>query len=104
MAEDEVQIIPLEGVIFDVSKLTVTEYVDHLEWASNPSKPRATMEHWAALFCKVIVECPPEWGEPDQPETYTSRSWIGEWEVLQGMFWAAVEDERKKVRAPSLRA
>jgi hypothetical protein len=55
------------------------------------------VEAAAAALAKVITECPPEWGAPNDPETYLNLPFFGEF----GELVAGVRAEAGKLRARS---
>ena len=55
----------MNGVVFDLSKITGTE-MDAFAEANRTGDVKGQ----ALGLSKVIVACPPEWGDPSDPETY----------------------------------
>jgi hypothetical protein len=102
--EEKPELIPLEGVVFDVGKLTVQEWFEHLDNVAGRLAGWQIKEHWVGIFTKTVIRCPAEWGDPSMPETYDNLLLFSEWETLQAMFWKAVDDERKNRRRPSVTA
>jgi hypothetical protein len=49
-------------------------------------------EALAEFFAKVVTKCPPDWGKPDEAETYANLPYFGE---FKGVLEAFVAEANK---------
>lgn len=93
MAEDKNGAAPKNGRLkFDFSTVTAFE-VDEMMKTFRV----ADIRQHAALIARFCSACPPEWGDPKDPDTFGKRPWFGEdnWLSVKEAFLAAFADPAK---------
>jgi hypothetical protein len=78
------------GVVeFDIMKLNMEDLEDFMT-AIRASQYRAA----AVVMAKCCVKCPPEWGAPNKPESFSKRPPRGDWawRDVVGAMMASVND------------
>jgi hypothetical protein len=67
----------MEGVVFNRSKVKARDKVNLLKSVSKDAPVEVQLnwmaqryEYLAEFFSRVVAECPPEWGDPTNPDTY----------------------------------
>jgi len=63
----------VERVKFDFRKVTARQMSEVFRAAREND-----MTGMAEIFAKIVVECPPEWGNPNDPGTYLDLPYYGE--------------------------
>jgi hypothetical protein len=74
---------------FDFNKITAKR-ISELRVALNTADTNAA----AAIYAEIIIECPPSWGAPNDPETYINRPYYTEFQDLAGIMGEAGKNVR----------
>lgn len=73
MAKDKENGNKIEGLEFDLSKVTMGELDD-----LNAANRAARFKDAAAILAKFCTKCPPAWGDPNEASTFYNRPRAGE--------------------------
>lgn len=77
------------AVSYDFSKLTGEESTDFFE-----AFRQNDLVKMSGVLAKIITECPPAWGKPEEPETYSKRPYV-DFVRLANQFVKALNEEAK---------
>jgi hypothetical protein len=78
---EEVRLSAAEQVTYHLKALTARQMADFME-----ASRKNDIEAVAKTLAVAITDCPPEWGAPDDPETYMRLPYYGEFaDLIEGL-------------------
>ena len=79
-----------EQIEFNFKRITARRLAD-----LNTALKAVDIDTIAEIYSQVIIKCPPEWGKPNNPETYKELPFFGEFSEI-----VAVMGEQSKNGKP----
>ena len=83
-------------VTFDLTRVTAGEVA-----ALQKALVAADTVTAAGIYAKAAVDCPSEWGAPNDPQTYLNLPYYGEFDELLAIWIEAGKNARASLRANS---